>query len=333
MRKKQTENSRKSIRVSLQSLKPFSGVLVDEKGNQLDVSGNSFYVPDDYLNKDDKDSESIKMLHASIAQEGILTPLLVRVAKDEQDSYEILSGYRRKKVCEELSKTRPEFQEVPVIVIDDCDDYYASSIITSSNVQRREISFLDTIKSCGRMYMAMRHRGQRLGQERTEKIVGEIMGLKPRSVMRYSFLLELPEFMLELVGNKVKTKNGDLRLSINAGETLSGVDKSKLEIIRQVMENDENRIITMETAKTLKKFCKSHDEVSLKEIEEIIVAGTPTGTQDSDAEPKKRRFLVSDSLRQAINTYCPDMSDQELGELLSRLLKQWNDSADKAGMA
>ena len=99
------------VLVPLNNLVPFSGTLYDEKGNQTVVSGNPFFVPENA-----SDDKELNRLHASIEQEGILTPLLVRPAGQE-NFYEILSGYRIKKVCEELAKTKPEFQNVPVIII------------------------------------------------------------------------------------------------------------------------------------------------------------------------------------------------------------------------
>ena len=83
-------------------------------------------------------------------------------AAEELEKYELLSGYRRKRVCEKLSemkKTKTKFQRVPVIIID-CDDDEASTIMTTSNVQRNKANLLEKILSCGRMYRAMRHRGK-----------------------------------------------------------------------------------------------------------------------------------------------------------------------------
>ena len=164
---------------------------------------------------------------------------LVRPAK-EGDGYEILSGYRRKRVCEELAKTNPEFAEIPVIIIE-CDDDTASSIITSANVQRQEISLLDTIKSCGRMYWALHHRGRKSDDGESYEVVAQITGLKPRTVRRYAYLLNLPESMLQLVGNKSKTQTGELRLSMHAGEVLAAFNREQLDVISNVLQ-DKTRL-------------------------------------------------------------------------------------------
>ena len=271
--------------VSLDKLKPFSGSLYDEKGNKTHVKGNPFYVPDDYLDNNDKagDNEakkSMRSLHASIEQEGVLTPLLVRPSKSNvknkgkdngEDEYEILSGYRRKKVCDVLAKTHPKFREIPVIVID-CDDDVASSIITSANVQRKEISLMETIISCGRMYRALRHRGVKTEKDKelTVKIVSNVLGLTQRTVIRYALLLNLPEFMLQLIGNKVKNQNGEKRLPMHAGENLSSVSKVKLDVISKIMREDDNKVITVETATALRKACRGNPDITDEEIERII---------------------------------------------------------------
>ena len=110
------------IKIALDKLKPFSGTLCDDKGGKRIFNGNPF---------DDDDTEALKQLRTSIEQDGLLTPILVRKAhsvgqtEDTTDSYEILSGYRRKKVCEELANTYAEFSEITARVIE-CDDDAAS---------------------------------------------------------------------------------------------------------------------------------------------------------------------------------------------------------------
>ena len=358
--------TKQCVYVSLEHLKPFSGTLYDEKGNKRIISGNPFFVPDNYLEKDDKSDdksadktnaksgskdnpeiESIRRLHASIKQEGVLTPLLVRHAKrNKATDYEILSGYRRKRVCEELAKTNPErFQTVPVLVIEPCDDDTANSIITSSNVQRREISLLETIKSCGRMYRALRHRGRkdkgRKGKQDkpslTADTVAQILGLKPRTVRRYSQLLELPEEMLELVASKAKNENEELRLPIKAGETLAGVGREKLEVISKLLQDDEESSISVSDAKDIKKFCTERSTITEDEIQELLrsnKASNASSNAGSDASSEtgregtatksgsKRRFSLDN---ERLKPYCGEMTNQEIEDLIYQLITEWGE--------
>ena len=353
------------IYVSLEHLKPFSGTLYDEKGNKRIISGNPFFVPDNYLDKNEKNDksegktadkihykdnpeiESIRRLHASIEHEGVLTPLLVRHAKkNKATDYEILSGYRRKRVCEELAKTNPEkFQTVPVIVIEPCDDDTANSIITSSNVQRREISLLETIKSCGRMYRALRHRGRkakgRKGKQDkpslTADTVAQILGLKPRTVRRYSQLLELPEEMLELVASKAKNENEELRLPIKAGEALAGVSREKLEVISRLLTDDAESSISVSDAKEIKKFCTERSTITADEIQELLISNRASDASlnaglDASSEAGregiankvggKRRFSLDN---ERLKPYCGEMTDQEIEDLIYQLITEWGE--------
>ncbi|MBR0184766.1 MAG: ParB N-terminal domain-containing protein [Synergistaceae bacterium] len=334
------------IYVSLDHLKPFSGALYDENDNKRIISGNPFFVPDNYLKKrddkkNDKDApeiESIRRLHASIEQEGVLTPLLVRHAKrNKATDYEILSGYRRKRVCEELAKTNPEkFQTVPVLVIEPCDDDTANSIITSSNVQRREISLLETIKSCGRMYRALRHRGKkdkgRKGKQDkpslTADTVAQILGLKPRTVRRYSQLLELPEELLELVASKAKNDNEELRLPIKAGETLTGIGREKLEVINKLLKDDVESSISVSDAKKIKKFCTERSTITEDEIQELLRSNKTSNASEVGKEgaanktSTKRRFSLDNK---RLQPYCGEMTDQEIENLIYQLITEWGE--------
>lgn len=402
-------------RVLLTQLIPFSGKMYNEDGTEAtNISGNPFYVPEDYLDKNKTDAESISLrqLHASIEHDGVRTPLLVRPAKkaekeeekdgttaitsnesnntdgevaavgtvdvsasadtddgnvtatdsaatvatdtenvadtaDSLEKYELLSGYRRKRVCEKLSemkKTKTKFQRVPVIIID-CDDDEASTIMTTSNVQRNKANLLEKILSCGRMYRAMRHRGKdKKTKETTADIVSQITGLKMRTVFRYSQLLDLPEAMLQLVGNKVKTEAGDLRLSIHAGEVLSGLTKEQLEVINQVLLSSDEKVISIQQANKLKKFCavdmdndtddmdenNGNNEASkvltVEDVERILSEPDETAKVDEAVKVKKRRLAFDD---ERLNTYCRDMTDQEIEELFYELLEKWRESGQQ----
>ncbi len=319
-----------TIKIKLENLKPFSGVIYDESGVSRRIEGNPFYVPQDYLpaaedsgsKVDDKPSEavsSLRRLHASIEAEGLLTPILVRPAKSwNPEEYEILSGYRRKRVCEELAKTNPDYQEIPAIVLD-CDDDTASAIITSSNVQRQALSLLDKIKSCGRMYRAMTHRGKasQNGEGYTAQVVSKVTGINARKVIRYAALIGLPEEMLELVGNKVKNSTGELRLSITAGVTLSGVEERKLAVINGVLMEDKDSVITIKQATELKKFCTEHADITESEVKSHI---SLIPSKIGEAKTKKLRFALNS---EKIRSYCPEMSKADIEELIYKLLEKW----------
>ena len=343
-------NEIETIKVKLENLKPFSGVLYNENNVATRIEGNPFYVPKDYLPKiksaesaeaADEDAESaessvdeekpsepiasLRQLHASIEAEGLLTPILVRPAKTENpEEYEILSGYRRKRICEELAKKNPYFSEIPAIVID-CDDDTASSIITSSNVQRQALSLLDKIKSCGRMYRAMAHRGKakQEGEEYTRQIVSNVTGIKPRTVVRYAALMSLPEELLTLAGNKVKNSTGDIRFSIRAGETLSSVGAGKLAVISRVLMENKNAVLTNKQAGDLKKFCKQHATVTDSDVKKYLNLAP---LEKKGSKPQTYRIEFNNEKMQAL---CPDMSKEDVENLVYELLEKWKEAGRK----
>lgn len=305
-------------KINISKLVPFSGVLYDENNNKTKIKGNPFYVPEDYVGKNDKDSKAMQRLHASIEQDGVVTPLLVRKARtpENQDKFEILSGYRRKRVCEELSKDNPDFSEVPAIVLD-CDDDMASSVITSANVQRREFSLMDTILSCGRMYRALKHRGAKNDEGRTAEIVSNILGITKRTVTRYALLIDLPDYMLSLVGHKVKNSNNEIRLSIRAGEALYGF--RAIDLLNKVMKKHSDCVVSYKTAKELKKKCKG--DTTVEDIEEIVLTA-PAVVKTST---KRISFAHGGKLAKTINEYCKDLSHEQIEDTLSDLLRAWGE--------
>ena len=337
-----------TIKVKLENLKPFSGVLYDENDVATKIEGNPFYVPQDYLpatagseaatesaeegqdvqEKEEKPSEavaSLRRLHASIEADGLLTPILVRPAKSENpEEYEILSGYRRKRVCEELAKTNPDYQEMSAIVIDGDDDT-ANSIITSSNVQRQAFSLLDKIKSCGRMYRALAHRGRanQDGEGYTAQVVSRVTGINSRNVMRYAALIGLPEEMLELAGNKVKNSAGELRFSIASGVTLSSVGERKLAVINRVLMENKDSVIMAQQAMALKKACAGHADITEREVKKHISLAP---SKKDGAKPKKLHLSLNSEKMQS---YCPDMSKTDIETLIYKLLEKWKRSSDR----
>ncbi len=255
----------------------------------------------------------------------MLTPILVRPAKSgDPEEYEILSGYRRKRVCEELAKTNPYYQEIPAVVLD-CDDDTASAIITSSNVQRQSFSLLDKIKSCGRMYRAMVHRGKasQEGEGYTAQVISKVTGINARKVVRYAALIALPEEMLELAGNKVKNSTGEIRFSVASGVTLSSVGERKLAVINRVLMENKDAVITAQQATELKNACAGYADITESEVKKHI-----------SLNPNKKDEVKSKKLRLTLNSekmqsYYPDMSKADIEELIYKLLEKWKKSSDR----
>ena len=177
-----------------------------------------------------------------------------------------------------------------------------------------QITLLDTIKSCGRMYWALHHRGRKSDDGESDEVVAQITGLKPRTVRRYAYLLNLPESMLQLVGNKSKTQTGELRLAMHAGEVLAALNREQLDVISNVLQ-DKNKTISFEQALALKKLCKNKPEITTDDVEHIIAVEKP-----QKVLPIKKRKISFDD--EKLKMYCPDMTDEQIAELVYEFLEQ-----------
>lgn len=104
-----------------------------------------------------EDNDEMSSLCDSIADYGILTPLLVRRTK-RIDSFEIISGHRRARAAEMV-----RLSEVPAIILALNDDE-ADIAMVNANLQREHISISEKAKAYRIKYEAMKHQGQSGGR-------------------------------------------------------------------------------------------------------------------------------------------------------------------------
>jgi len=99
------------------------------------------------------DDEAMLRTTESIAQFGVLTPLIARPLED--GGYEIISGHRRAHAAEAAG-----LMEVPVIVRD-MDDDAATVLMVDSNLQRENILPSERAFAYKMKLEAMKHQGER----------------------------------------------------------------------------------------------------------------------------------------------------------------------------
>ena len=149
-----------------------------------------------------KDSDLIELI-SSISKIGVNVPSIVR--KKEDGSYELISGHRRKRVCELLG-----IEELPCIVKNLTDDE-AVILMVDSNIQREEILPSERAFAYKMKMEAMKRQGKRTDLEdlttsspmasklkgvETAEIRGKEFGESKDNVYRYIRLTELiPELL------------------------------------------------------------------------------------------------------------------------------------------
>ena len=141
-----------------------------------------------------KDDEDMQNLMRSVAERGVLVPCL---ARQNGERYELISGHRRKAVCEALG-----ISTLPVIVKDMTRE---EAIITmvDSNVQREHILPSEKAKAYKMKMDALTHQGKtscQVGTKlRTDQEIADTANESARQVQRYIRLTYLNKPLLDMV--------------------------------------------------------------------------------------------------------------------------------------
>ncbi len=130
------------------------------------------------------DESALSDLAASIAEKGVLQPLLVRPDSRKPGHFEIIAGERRWRAAQ-----RAQVHEVPVLVID-LTDAETLEIALIENLQRQDLSLIEEARGYQRLLDEFGHT-----QEQLAKVVG-----KSRTHISNTLrLLSLPDPVIELI--------------------------------------------------------------------------------------------------------------------------------------
>ena len=162
------------------------------------------------------DDEAMLRTTESIAQYGVLTPL---VARPCEQGFEIISGHRRVHAAELAG-----LSEVPVIVRE-MDDDEATVLMVDSNLQRENILPSEKAYAYRMKMEAMKRQGKRtdlqlentstqVGRKlETADMIGQETGESRNQIRRYIRLTYLIPDLLEMVDNKQIAFNPAVELS------------------------------------------------------------------------------------------------------------------------
>ena len=252
------------------------------------------------------DDEAMLRTMESIAQYGVLTPLIARPLED--GTYEIISGHRRVHVAQAAGLT-----EVPVIVRD-MDDDAATVLMVDSNLQRENILPSERAFAYKMKLEAMKRQGERTDlQEQatstqvgrkleTAEMVGKEVGDSRNQVRRYIRLTYLiPEF-LDLVDEK--------KISFNPAVELSYLKHTEQEMFLSVMEWSQNAP-SLSQAQRLKKLSQ---EGKL----------TPDAMREIMNEVKKGDLERVTFRNETLRKYFPrSYTAQQMQDQIIKHLEQW----------
>lgn len=134
------------------------------------------------------DPAKIRSLAASIRQDGLMQPIVVRPVKGEAGQYELVAGERRWRAAQEAGLTH-----VPAL-IREIDEEKAAELALIENLQREDLNAIEKAEAF-----------QRLGDQfaLTHTQIAERVGLERSSVSNLLRLLDLSEFVRDLVREKI----------------------------------------------------------------------------------------------------------------------------------
>lgn len=174
-----------------------------------------------------RDDEKMKETVASIKNNGILLPSIVRKRND--DEYEMIVGGRKLRACEIAGK-----EEMPCIVRELTDDEAIITIV-DSNIQREEILMSERAFAYKMKLEAIKRQGKRIdltstpvGEKLSAEIIAEEFGISREQLRRYIRLTELNKQILQMVDEKKIALRPAVEISyLNSGEQYSLLDAIK----------------------------------------------------------------------------------------------------------
>ncbi|MBQ8413860.1 MAG: ParB/RepB/Spo0J family partition protein [Clostridia bacterium] len=190
------------------------------------------------------DKEALEQLAASIVENGLLQPILVR--EYGEGRYQIIAGERRFRACKLAGLT-----EIPAIVLER-DDKNAAQIALIENVQRENLNPVEEALA----YKALAEEYGMTQEELSQKV-----GKSRSAIANAVRLLDLPEEILTMVASR--------ELSAGHARTLLGVkDKDAMILLAQRAVEEELSVRVLEQ---LVKLANKPQKPQVEEDEDLPI--------------------------------------------------------------
>ena len=251
------------------------------------------------------DDEAMQRTVESVAQYGVLAPLIARPRPE--GGYEIISGHRRQHAAQLAG-----LDALPVIVRQMSDDA-AVILMVDSNLQRENIlpserAFaykmkLEALKNQGaRSELTCGQFGHKLIGAKARDIVADESGDNARNVQRFIRLTNLIPELLDLVDEK--------KISFNPAVELSYLDEAQQRDFLQAMDETQNAP-SLSQAQRMKKLAQ--EEKFTYEAAFAIMGETKKDELD-------KVVIKNDTLKKYFpRSYTP----RQMEDVIIKLLEQW----------
>ena len=252
------------------------------------------------------DDEAMTRTVESIAQYGVLAPLIARPRPDG-DGYEIISGHRR-----QYAAKLAGLDTLPVIVRQMSDDA-AVILMVDSNLQREHILPSERALAYKMKLEAIKNQGARsdltspqvAAKFRSDDAVAKDQGISGDTVRRYIRLTNLIPELLDMVDEK--------KISFNPAVELSYLDESQQRDFLEAM-NDTQNAPSLSQAQQLKKMAQQGD-FSYEKAFDVI-------GQEKKSE-KDTVTIKNETLRKYFpRSYTPKQMEEKIIQLLDAWQKK-----------
>ena len=252
------------------------------------------------------DDEAMTRTVESIAQYGVLAPLIARPRPDG-DGYEIISGHRR-----QYAAKLAGLETLPVIVRN-MDDDAAVLLMVDSNLQRETILPSERAFAYKMKLEALKNQGARsdltssqIGTKlRADEKVAQDLGESRNQVQRFIRLTNLIPELLDMVDEK--------KISFNPAVELSYLDESQQRDFLEAM-NDTQNAPSLSQAQQLKKMAQQ-GEFSYEKAFDVM-------GQEKKSE-KDTVTIKNETLRKYFpRSYTPKQMEEKIIQLLDAWQKK-----------
>ena len=252
------------------------------------------------------DDEAMTRTVESIAQYGVLAPLIARPRPDG-DGYEIISGHRR-----QYAAKLAGLDTLPVIVRN-MDDDAAVLLMVDSNLQREHILPSERAFAYKMKLEALKNQGARsdltspqvAAKFRSDDAVAKDQGISGDTVRRYIRLTNLVPELLDMVDEK--------KISFNPAVELSYLDESQQRDFLEAMEDTQNAP-SLSQAQQLKKMAQQ-GEFSYEKAFDVM-------GQEKKSE-KDTVTIKNETLRKYFpRSYTPKQMEEKIIQLLDAWQKK-----------
>lgn len=191
------------------------------------------------------DHEPLEALADSIAQFGVIQPIVVRENKSAEGTYEILAGERRWRAAKMAG-----LSEIPAVILEG-DDLKAAQVSVIENVQREDLNPIEE---------ALAYQTLLDGFHLTQEEVSRQVGKSRSAIANLLRLLDLPDEVLEMV------KTG--KLSAGHARALLGLKNPEhmVTLANKIIEKD---LSVRDVEKTIRLFNYEPENAMPQSNEEI----------------------------------------------------------------